>query len=118
VKFSRDLNDPMDKLEVECKRRSIKSVLMKLDREISGSDFNFSLQHLTVTDFFDISGDFCRGEARLPINRSEAQGDFVLINSVFSKIQEYDLLRLTLFKDNIRYNSWDFSWPDNSGLNV
>ncbi|MDC3270840.1 hypothetical protein OAU84_00490 [bacterium] len=105
----------MSKINVEYQKRSIKSVLLNLEAQVSGSEFEFSLQHVTATDFFDKNGDFCRGEEKLALDQSDDPNVVVLPSKVFSQIEEYDSLCLTLFADKNKYKSWNFFWPDNPG---
>ena len=113
--FSTDLSCLMSKINVEYQKRSIKSVLLNLEAQVSGSEFEFSLQHVTATDFFDKNGDFCRGEEKLALDQSDDPNVVVLPSKVFSQIEEYDSLCLTLFADKNKYKSWNFFWPDNPG---
>ena len=113
--FSTDLSCVMSKINVEYQKRSIKSVLLNLEAQVSGSEFEFSLQHVTATDFFDKNGDFCRGEEKLALDQSDDPNVVVLPSKVFSQIEEYDSLCLTLFADKNEYKSWNFFWPDNPG---
>jgi len=105
----------MSKFNIEYHRHSIKSVLLNLDNKVLGSNLEFSLQHLTATDFFDENGRFCRGEEKLQVNRTDSPNSLALPTEVFTQIEEFDLLSLTLFVDKVKYKSWEFSWPDNSG---
>jgi len=113
--FSTDLSCLMSKINVEYQKRSIKSVLLNLEAQVSGSEFEFSLQHVTATDFFDKNGYFCRGEEKLALDQSDDPNVVVLPSKVFSQIEEYDSLCLTLFADKNKYKSWNFFWPDNPG---
>ena len=113
--FSTDLSCLMSKINVEYQKRSIKSVLLDLEAQVSGLDFEFSLQHVTATDFFDKNGDFCRGEEQLPLDQTDSPNVLVLPSKVFAHIEEYDSLCLTLFADKNKYKSWNFFWPDNPG---
>ena len=113
--FSTDLSCLMSKINVEYQKRSIKSVLLDLEAQVSGLDFEFSLQHVTATNFFDKNGDFCRGEEQLPLDQTDSPNVLVLPSKVFAHIEEYDSLCLTLFADKNKYKSWNFFWPDNPG---
>ena len=105
----------MSKINIEYQQRSIKSVLLDLEAQVSGLDLEFSLQHVTATDFFDKNGDFCRGEEQLPLDQTDSPNVLVLPSKVFAHIEEYDSLCLTLFADKNKYKSWNFFWPDNPG---
>ena len=111
----RGLSDPMSELQIKYNRSSIKSVLLKLDNQVLGSEVEFSLQHLTVSDFFDRNGDFCSGEELIRADRSDTPNSLLFLKKVFSQIEEFDSLRLVLFVDKNKYQSWDFAWPDNAG---
>ena len=105
----------MSKINVKYQKRSIKNVQLNLETQVVGSEFEFSLQHVTATDFFDKNGDFCRGEEKLPLDQADGPNVLVLPSKVFAHIEEYDSLCLTLFADKNKYKSWNFFWPDNPG---
>jgi hypothetical protein len=52
----------MSKINVEYQKRSIKSVLLDLEAQVSGLEFEFSLQHVTCNRLFLIKMAIFAGE--------------------------------------------------------